>query len=58
VFVNAYFLERPGRYLFNLAGRQALDTHRYANGRIGITVDVADVCGNSSSISQAVQIAN
>ncbi len=58
VFANTYFLKRPGRYLFSLTGGQALDTRRYANGRIDITVDVADVCGNSSSISQAVQIVN
>lgn len=58
VFAHTYFFRYAGQYMFNLTGAAALDTRRYPNGRLGVTVDVADVCGNRSSFSETVSIAN
>jgi hypothetical protein len=57
VFAHVYYFRRPGRYLFNLTPTP-LDTTRFPNGTYGVTVDVADVCGNRGSLTQRVVIRN
>jgi hypothetical protein len=50
VFAHEYYFHHAGRYLFNLTP-VPLDTRLLANGSYGISVDVADVCGNLGSLS-------
>jgi hypothetical protein len=57
IFANHFYWHRAGRYLFNLAPA-GLNTRRLPNGRYGITVDVADVCGNHSSLTEYVTVMN
>jgi hypothetical protein len=57
VFDHDYYFGKPGRYLFNLTP-DPLDTRHLPNGRYGITIDVADVCGNQSSLTAHVTIRN
>lgn len=57
VFGDEYFFQRAGRYMFQLTPRP-LDTRLLPNGRYGLTVRAADVCGNSSTATVAVQIEN
>jgi hypothetical protein len=52
-----FYFRLPGRYLFKLTPTP-LDTRSLPNGTYGVTVDVADVCGNHSSITERVRIAN
>lgn len=56
-FDHYYYYRHPGLYLFRLT-KKPLDTRQLPNGTYGITVDVADVCGNRSSLTQRVNIAN
>jgi hypothetical protein len=57
VFAHRYYFRVEGRYLFKLTP-DTLDTRRLRNGTYGITVDVADVCGNKGSITEQVTIHN
>jgi hypothetical protein len=57
VFHHHYYFRFPGRYLFNLTPT-ALDTTRLPDGLYGVTVDVADVCGNLASFTERVAIRN
>lgn len=58
VFAHAYFARHPGMYLFNLTGSRFLDTRVFPDGPLKITVEVADICGNRSGLTQTVVIAN
>jgi hypothetical protein len=57
VFDHDYFFQTPGHYWFRLT-KEPLDTHKLPNGRYGVTVDVADVCGNFASLTDHVTIDN
>jgi hypothetical protein len=57
VFGHHYFFGRPGRYLFNLTPKP-FDTRRLHNGDYVLKVSVADVCGNRSSLAEAIQVHN
>jgi hypothetical protein len=52
-----HFIGSPGAYLFRLT-RAPLDTRRLPDGRYVVTVSAADTCGNRSSLSQTITIAN
>jgi pimeloyl-ACP methyl ester carboxylesterase len=56
-FNHHLYWHRPGNYLFNLTPTP-LNTRHLPNGRYGITVDVADTCGNHSSRTEHVRISN
>jgi hypothetical protein len=57
VFAHHLFFRREGRYLFNLTPAP-LDTSRLPDGKYTIIVEVADTCGNRSSLSQPIEIRN
>jgi hypothetical protein len=57
VFGHHFFWRQPGEYLFALT-RSPLDTTRLRDGRYLLTVDVADVCGNRGSLTEAIDVRN
>ena len=57
VFADRYFWRQSGRYVFDLTP-QALDTTRLKNGAYTVTVAVADVCGNQSTLRTRVRVEN
>jgi hypothetical protein len=57
VFDHHFFWRQPGQYLFALT-HSPLDTTRLHDGRYLLTVNVADVCGNRGSLTQALEVKN
>jgi pimeloyl-ACP methyl ester carboxylesterase len=57
IFAHRYYFHHAGRYLFNLTPTP-LNTRHLPDGRYGITVAVADTCGNHSSLTESVRITN
>jgi hypothetical protein len=57
VFDGRYFFGRAGRYVFNLTDGP-FDTTRFPNGDYDIVVKASDVCGNTGSLRERIQIKN
>jgi poly(3-hydroxybutyrate) depolymerase len=57
IFAHHDYFHHAGHYLFNLTPTP-LNTRQLPNGTYHITVNVADVCGNRSSLTEHVQISN
>jgi pimeloyl-ACP methyl ester carboxylesterase len=56
-FNHHLYWHRRGNYLFNLTPTP-LNTRQLPNGSYAITVDVADTCGNHSSLTEHVRVTN
>ena len=57
VFDNHLYWRQPGRYLYHLTARP-LNTRRLQNGNYNLQVTAADLCGNTTTVSQPVTISN
>jgi murein DD-endopeptidase MepM/ murein hydrolase activator NlpD len=57
VFGHTHFVGEAGRYLFNLTP-QALNTKKLPNGQYQLRIKAADVCGNSSTLTQPIRLHN
>ena len=57
VFAHHFYWRLPGRYLFQLTPH-LLDTNELRDGRYLLTVNVADVCGNRSSLTEQITVTN
>jgi len=57
VFSHHYYFRPAGQYRFDLTPA-TLNTRTLPDGRYTLTVDAADVCRNTGSLSEAITIAN